>query len=104
MLLNIINLINTSFFKMSVKPYNSYKFNKPMFKSEYSNITKSVTFIEINDPLITNQEIVIPICEPLIFKVFVNLKIQQYSYIQNLLFLQMILMNHHVSFQFHIFL
>ena len=67
---------------MSVKPYNSYKFNKPMFKSEYSNITKSVTFIEINDPLITNQEIVIPICEPTDIqgvRKFKNTTIQLYS-------------------------
>ena len=63
MLLNIINLINTSFFKMSVKPYNSYKFNKPMFKSEYSNVTKTFNLYS-EDPIEYNSEIVIPICEP----------------------------------------
>ena len=49
---------------MSVKPYNSYKFNKPLFKSEYSNITKSISFVQTDVPLIKNEEIVIPICEP----------------------------------------
>ena len=48
---------------MSVKPYNSYKFNKPMFKSEYSNITKTFNF-STEDSIESNSEIVIPICEP----------------------------------------
>ncbi|WP_295163617.1 hypothetical protein [uncultured Brachyspira sp.] len=48
---------------MYVKPSNNYKFNKPLFKSEYSNITKSILFSQTDTPLTTNDEVIIPICE-----------------------------------------